>query len=120
MSGSWKLATQVESSSYSAYAGLKLGYEMKLEQDGDRVTGVGRKVTENGAGIGPRAQTPLTVSGTIAGDRLTLNFVERGTQRSNARQVRAARGRGGALRGRFSKATRHISGRVEAHRVSTQ
>ena len=67
--------------SYSGYAGLTLGYEVKLEQDGDRVTGVGRKVTENGAGIGPRAQTPLTVSGTIAGDRLTLTFVERGTQR---------------------------------------
>ena len=46
------------------------------------MTGVGRKVTENGSEIGERAQTPLTVSGTIAGDRLTLTFEERGTQRA--------------------------------------
>ena len=53
MAGSWTLKTQVESSSYSRYAGLQLGYEIRLEQKGDRVTGSGRKVTENGNGIDP-------------------------------------------------------------------
>ena len=75
---------------------------MKLEQDGARVTGVGRKITENGSGIGPRAQTPVTVSGTIAGDRLTLNFVERGTQRPTQGKFVLLVDEEGALRGRFS------------------
>ena len=118
MSGSWKLATQVESSSYSAYAGLKLGYEVKLEQDGDRVTGIGRKVTENGAGIGPRAQTPLTVNGTIAGDRLTLTFVEQGTRRETQGKFVLLVDDAGTLRGRFSSDAAQSSGRVEAHRVA--
>ena len=120
MSGSWNLATQVESSSYSPYAGLRLGYEMKLEQAGDRVTGVGRKVTENGAGIGPRAQTPLTVRGTIAGDRLTLTFVEQGTQRETQGKFVLLVDDAATLRGRFSSNAAQSSGRVEAHRVSTQ
>jgi transcriptional regulator with XRE-family HTH domain len=120
VSGSWRLATQVESSSYSPFAGLQLGYEVKLEQDGDRVTGVGRKVTENGSGIGPRAQTPLTVSGTIAGDRLTLTFIERGTERPTQGKFVLLVDEGGTLRGRFSSDAAQSSGRVEAHRVSPQ
>ena len=120
VSGSWKLATHIESSSYSRYAGLQLGYEMKLEQDGARVTGVGRKITENGDEIGARAQTPVTVSGTITGDRLTLNFVERGARRPTQGKFVLLVDEGGALRGRFSSNAAQSSGRVEAYRVSTQ
>ncbi len=120
VSGSWSMATQVESTSYSPYTGLRLGYEMKLEQDGDRVTGVGRKVTENGSEIGERAQTPLTVSGTIAGDRLTLTFEERGTQRATQGKFVLLVDDAGTLRGRFSSNAAQSSGRVEAHRVSAQ
>ena len=78
VAGSWALTTRVESSSYPRYAGLQLGYEIRLDQKGDHVTGSGKKITENGSEISPRGQTPLTISGTISGDRLTLNFVERG------------------------------------------
>ena len=120
MSGSWKLDTQVESSSYSQFAGLQLGYEMTLAQDGDRVTGFGRKVTENGSGIGSLAQTPLTVNGIIAGDRLTLNFVERGTRRPSQGKFVLLVDERGTLQGRFSSDAARSSGRVEAHRVSTQ
>ena len=120
VSGSWNMATQVESTSYSPYAGLKLGYDLKLQQDGDRVTGVGRKVTENGSEIGERAQTPLTVSGTIAGDRLTLTFEERGTQRATQGKFVLLVDDAGTLRGRFSSNAAQSSGRVEAHRVSAQ
>jgi hypothetical protein len=114
------MATQVESASLSRYEGLKLGYEMKLEQDGDRVTGVGRKVTENGAGIGPRAQTPLTITGTIAGDRLTLNFVERGARRETQGKFVLLVDKAGTLRGRFSSNAARSSGHVEARRVSAR
>jgi len=114
------MATHVESSSNSPLAGQKLDYEVKLEQDGDRVTGVGRKVSENGSGIVPRAQTPVTLSGTIAGDRLTLNFVERGAERPTQGKFVLLIDEGGTLRGRFSNNAAQSSGRVEARRVPTQ
>ena len=65
MAGSWTLKTQVESSSYSRYAGLQLGYEIRLDQKGDRVTGSGKKITENGSEIDRRAgKRRCTLSGT--------------------------------------------------------
>ena len=120
VTGSWRLATQIESTSYAAYSGLRLGYEMKLEQEGGRVTGTGRKITENGNGIGPRAQTPVTVSGTIEGDRLTLNFVERGARRPTQGKFVLLIDDEGTLRGRFSSNAAKSSGRVEAYRVAAQ
>ena len=53
VAGSWTFRTQVEASSYSHYAGLQLGFEIRLEQKGDRVTGSGKKITENGNDINP-------------------------------------------------------------------
>jgi hypothetical protein len=58
-----------------------------LEQAGDRVKGAGRKVTQNGDGIGPRAQTPISVDDTIDGARLTLTVNERGAARHVAAAV---------------------------------
>lgn len=118
VSGSWTLATHVESSSYARFEGLQLGYEIELEQAGDRVKGAGRKVTQNGDGIGPRAQTPISVDGTINGDRLTLTFNERGARRPTQGKFILLVDEGGRLRGRFSSTAAHSSGSVEAHRLS--
>ena len=119
VAGSWTLRTQVESSSYSRYEDLQLGYEIRLEQKGDRVTGSGRKITENGNDIDPSGQTPLSLSGTIAGDRLTLNFVERGDWRPTRGKFVLILDEAGKLRGRFSSTAAQSSGLVEADRVST-
>ncbi|HUP40927.1 MAG TPA: helix-turn-helix transcriptional regulator [Vicinamibacterales bacterium] len=116
LTGSWRLATQVRSSSVARYAGLLLGYELQLEQDGDRVTGVGRKVIENGNGIHSRGQTPIAVNGVVEGDRLTLNFVEGGAQRSSQGTFTLTRN-GGLLRGRFTSDAARSAGTVEARRV---
>jgi len=113
------LKTQVESSSYSRYEGLQLGYEIRLEQKGDRVTGSGRKTTENDNDINPHGQTPLSLSGTIAGDRLTLNFVERGAKRPTRGKFVLVLDDAGRLRGRFSSSAAQSSGLVEAYRAST-
>ena len=120
LTGAWTVATQIESSSLARYEGLQLGYEMRLTQRGDRVTGVGRKVTENGAGIGRRAQTAVTVTGSIRGDRLLLNFVEKGTRRSTQGRFELLIDQSGTLRGSFSSTAARSSGRVEAHRKSVQ
>jgi cytoskeleton protein RodZ len=116
LTGAWRLATQVQSSSVARYAGLLLGYELHLEQDGDRVTGVGRKVIENGSGIASRGQTPIAVNGVVEGDRLTLNFVEGGAQRSSQGTFTLTRN-GGLLRGRFTSDAARSAGTVEARRV---
>jgi len=118
VSGSWTLATHVESSSYERFEGLKLGYDIQLEQIGNRVTGTGRKVTENGDGIGSRVQTPISVAGTISGDRLTLTFNERGARRPTEGKFVLLLDDSGTMRGRFSSNAAQSSGTVEAHRTT--
>jgi cytoskeletal protein RodZ len=118
VTGTWKVATRVESSSYASYSGLLLGYEMTIEQDGDRVTGTGRKIIENATEINPRGQTPITVTGVVNGDRLTLNFTERGKRRASQGTFTLVRNADGTLRGRFTSDAARSSGSVEARRVS--
>jgi cytoskeletal protein RodZ len=119
VAGWWTLKTQIESSSYSGYAGLQLGYEIRLDQKGDRVTGSGRKISENSDDMNPSGQTLLTLSGTIAGDRLTLNFVERDASRLTRGKFVLILDGAGRLRGRFSSTAAQSSGLVEADRAST-
>ena len=108
VSGAWRLDTQMEASD-SSLQGLKLHYEMKLTQDGDRVAGIGTKIRENEKGM------PVTMTGTIAGDRLTLNFVELGTETRG--KIVLLVDKAGTLRGRFSSSAAQPSGHVEARRV---
>jgi cytoskeletal protein RodZ len=118
VSGSWTLATHVESSSYQRFEDLRLGYDLQLEQAGNRVTGTGRKVTENGDGISSRVQTPISVAGTINGDRLTLTFNERGARRPTEGKFVLLLDESGTMRGRFSSSAAQSSGTVEAHRTT--
>ena len=120
VSGSWTLSTQLESSSYARFAGLHLGYEINLQQSGNRILGSGRKVTENGTGVGSRAQTPIRVAGTIDGDRLTLIFTEEGTRRTTDGKFVLLLDEDGTLRGRFSSTAAQSSGTVEARRVTSR
>lgn len=119
VSGEWRLDALTETSD-SSFQRLKLHYEVKLSQDGDRVAGVGTKVDENEKEIGPGANTPVTMTGTIAGDRLTLNVVELRTQREARGKIVLLVGTAtGELRGRFSSSAAPSSGHIEARRVSS-
>ena len=115
VAGSWTLNTQVESSSFTE---MQLAYELRLQQQGDRVTGVGRRVAENGSAISSEAQTPMTVNGTIADKRLTLSFLERGAERATQGKFVLLMQEDGTMRGRFSSTAAQSSGLVEARRVS--
>ncbi len=117
VTGTWRLATQVESSQYSRYKGLLLGYEVRLDQSGDRVTGVGRKIAENGDGIYSRGQTPIAISGVVDGDRLMLTFVEGGARRTSRGAFVLQPEQDGTLRGRFTSNAAGSSGSAEARRV---
>jgi cytoskeletal protein RodZ len=117
VTGSWSLATYVESSSYSRFAGLQLGYDLTLKQDGERIIGAGRKVSENGKRVARRAQTPIAVDGTITSEGLSLKFVERGARRRTEGTLVLNLDDHGILRGRFSSEAAKSAGRAEAHPI---
>jgi cytoskeleton protein RodZ len=116
LTGEWTLNTVVESSSLSMYEGLRLGYRLQLEQRGNAVRGSGRKVLENGNATGGGAQTPITVEGTVEGDRVRLTFAERGVQRSSSGTFVLFREGTDGLRGRFASDAARATGRVDARR----
>jgi cytoskeletal protein RodZ len=116
VSGSWILLTLPERSRYAGLTGARHGYELHLEQNGDRVTGWGRKVSENDRSMGSSAPTSMSVAGTIQSERLTLAFRERGRQRATGKFVLLLEG-DTAMRGRFSSTAAQPSGIVEARRL---
>jgi penicillin-binding protein 1A len=83
LSGWWELTNRIQSTDYKDYIGLRLGYRIKLEQDGSRITGSGQKQSEDGRSLSGAARSPIRVSGTIDGDTLTLEFTEQGARRSS-------------------------------------
>jgi len=83
LSGWWELTNRIQSSKVTDFEGLRLGYQIKLEQDGNRITGRGRKSTEDGRSISGSARTPIQVTGTIDGDTIHLKFTEEGARRTS-------------------------------------
>jgi hypothetical protein len=118
LSGEWTLNTVVESSSLSMYEGLRLGYRLQLEQRGNTLRGSGLKVLENGNALGGGGQTPITVEGTVDGERLRLTFTERGAQRSSTGTFVLFRDGADGLHGRFASDAARSTGRVEARRAT--
>jgi hypothetical protein len=117
VSGVWRMDTQTEASD-SSLTGLQLHYEVTLAQEGDQVTGSGTKVSDDG-GAGAGARTPVAMSGTVAGERLTLNFVEGGSGSETRGKIVLVIDNAGTLRGRFSSNAVPSTGHVEGRRVSS-
>jgi hypothetical protein len=116
ISGSWTLTRAVESSSYNAFTGMTFGYEVRLQQRGGRITGSGTRVSENGRDLAKGSQVPVRLQGTIAGDKLTLNFTEgTGSRRRSGRFLLVVE-EPGLLRGRFSSNAASSKGTAEAQR----
>ena len=120
LAGWWMLTSQVEGSSVDAYKDLTLGFRLQLDQRGTRVRGHGVKWTENGRALPSRGRTPITVEGTIDGDRLALTFTERGARRTSKGSFDMALASDGSLDGRFSTDAAQSSGRAHAVRMSSQ
>ena len=116
--GRWDLTHEVDATSYAPYAGLRLGYRLTLQQEGDRVFGRGRKYTENGALLPADERTAISVDGRIEGRYLILDFTEQDAARTSAGTIRLliAPG-GGALQGRFASDAAQSSGTSVARRV---
>jgi penicillin-binding protein 1A len=118
LSGWWEMTNTIQSTNYQAFKGLRLGYRIKLEQEGDRIVGRGQKWTENGRTLSSSARTPITVTGTIDGREVKLTFTEQGTRRSvNGGFSWTLSGDRTALRGSFWSNAADTSGKSLARRM---
>lgn len=118
LSGWWEVTNTIQSTNYAAYRGLRLTYRVQLEQDGDRITGRGQKWAEDGSPVSAGARSPISVTGRIEGNRVILEFTERGARRSTTGSfswILAPDGR--ALRGSFESTAADTSGGSVARRM---
>lgn len=95
ISGSWRFETTVDGAQHS--------YDVDLQQQRDSLTGSGRDV---------HTQTPLSLTGTISGNRVTLTFAGGATQG----KIVLVREEDGLLHGRFASTASQSPGIVEARR----
>jgi hypothetical protein len=103
---------------YSAYQGLRLGYRVQLEQDGDRITGRGQKWSESGRQVSAGARSPIILSGRIDGRHVTLQYTERGARRATSGSFSFNLSPDGdALRGSFSSTAADASGGSVARKM---
>ncbi len=119
LSGEWSLTTRVDSSTYNRYKGLTLGYALQLQQHGNRITGFGGKVSENGRALPAASRTPIALEGTVRGQRLELEFIETGSLRTSGGTLVMDVGDDGSLQGRFSSDAAQSRGTAQATRASS-
>jgi transcriptional regulator with XRE-family HTH domain len=119
VSGRWTLTNRVESSSLSTFEGLNVGFHLQLQQRGNRVTGSGQKWMENGRPLPPGSRTPIILEGTRDGDRLELNFTERGTRRTSTGTFVLNVTRDGTLQGSFASDAANAQGTSLARRMGS-
>jgi hypothetical protein len=118
LSGWWELSNTIASTNYPAYRGLRLGYRVQFEQDGDRLIGRGQKWSEDGRPVSAGARSPIAVSGRVEGRRVILQFTERGARRATTGSFSWILGdHGDALRGSFSSTAADASGPSSARRL---
>jgi hypothetical protein len=88
LTGSWEIQNVVSSTDYPAYRGLRLTYRIVLHQDGERISGDGKKWAENGRRIPAAQRTPIHLSGEMAGREVRVRFTESGNRRDSAGSFR--------------------------------
>jgi serine/threonine protein kinase len=118
LGGRWDLVNEVGSTTHPSFQGLRLGYRLRLRQDGRQITGDGEKISENGVLLLPSQRTPITVNGTVEGSQVVLRFTEQGDQRASAGVFRwRISPDGNSLEGRFSSDVASSRGTSVASRV---
>ena len=89
---------------------MTLGFQLTLERRGTHIVGEGYKSSENGKRLRSRRRTPIALEGRLEGERLVLNFTERGAARSSAGRLVLHVADDGSLRGRFTSDAARSSG----------
>jgi hypothetical protein len=111
LSGEWNLVNTIESTSYPAYANLRVGYHLVIHQNGNEFTADGEKVSENGAPMADSERTPIQLTGSIDQQTVTATFVEAGLRRqTSGRFVWTISANSKQLRGTFVSTAAKSSG----------
>jgi serine/threonine-protein kinase len=118
LGGRWALSHQVEASDYGPYQGLRLGYEVTLVQEGNRIYGQGQKVSENGTRLPAAQRTPIDVAGRVEDGQVVLYFTEIGANRTSRGTIRWRLAPvDGSLEGRFASDAANSSGVSQGRRL---
>jgi hypothetical protein len=87
-------------------------------QEGNRVHGRGRKISENGTPLPPAQRTPIVVSGRIEDGHVVLDFTETGASRTSHGTIRwRLTPEATGLEGRFASDAADSSGGSVAQRL---
>jgi hypothetical protein len=115
----WELRNSIDTTTYFPYLGLRLGYRLRLQQDGSRISGAGEKRTENGRLLPATERTLIRVEGTVRGRTVTLRFTEEGGDGSSGGTMTWETSTDlSRMNGRFSSSAAKSSGPSALNRAS--
>ena len=83
LSGEWKITNTVQSTSYHAFQGLKLGYRIILTQRGKEISGAGEKWSEDDKRLPSIDHTPIEITASITGTKIFATARETGALRNS-------------------------------------
>lgn len=112
LTGEWQVINTVHETAYKSFGNMKVGFRLKINQQGKQFTGRGEKFSENGQTLPAESRTPIQVTGSIDGDNVVATFVEDGKLRStNGRFVWKLQSGGEQLAGTFVSTAANSRGR---------
>ena len=112
LTGEWQVINTIQKTDYKAFNNMKLGFRLKIDQQGKEFTGKGEKFSENGQTLPVENRTPIHVRGLIEGDEVLATFVEDGKLRkTNGRFVWKLQNGTDQLAGNFFTTAANSSGR---------
>jgi len=111
LTGEWHVVNTVQNTAYKSFDNMKVGFRLKINQQGKAFTGNGEKFSENGQTLPAANRTPIHVTGSIDGDNVVATFVEDGRiRKTNGRFVWKLQN-GDHLAGTFVSTAANSSGR---------
>ena len=112
LTGEWQVINTVHKTAYKSFDNMKVGFRLKINQQGNEFTGKGEKFSENGQTLPAASRTPIHVTGSIDGDNVIATFVEDGRmRRTNGRFVWKLQNGRDQLAGTFVSTAANSSGK---------
>jgi hypothetical protein len=111
LTGDWQVINTVQQTAYKSFDNMKVGFRLKIDQQGTEFTGKGEKFSENGQTLPAASRTPISVTGSVDGDIVVATFVEDGSVRkTNGRFVWKLQNGRDQLAGTFVSTAANSSG----------
>jgi|SRR5690242_15095740 len=118
LTGEWMITDTIEKTSYHPHRGLRLAFRVHLIQKGRDITATGEKWSENDVPLPSRLHTPIKITGSINGKRITATFEEEGAERrSGGIFYWTIQEETNSLRGTFTSTSADTSGSSDGKRV---